>query len=109
MYLAHNLLTLVHDYEYKLSSILKQHNVTYADQTLMFRKVGADYFLNHMKIQRDYIFNILSKSGKKVFKKNYFQIDKFINFFRLSILNLIYKSRFGDDKTDARITRRHGT
>ena len=67
MYLAHNLLTLVHEYEYKLSEILKQHNLTYADQTLMLRKVGVDYFLNHMKIQREFIFDILRKSGIKTF------------------------------------------
>lgn len=64
MYLAHKLLTLTNEYEFKLLPILKKHNVTYADQTLMLRKVACEHFLNHMKIQRDIIFDILRKSGK---------------------------------------------
>lgn len=64
MYLAHNLITLTKEYEYKLLPILKQHNITYADQTLMLRKVGWEHFSNHMKIQRDIIFDILRKSGE---------------------------------------------
>ncbi|XP_043483050.1 centromere/kinetochore protein zw10 homolog [Leptopilina heterotoma] len=70
MYLAHKLLTLTNEYEFKLLPILKKHNVTYADQTLMLRKVACEHFLNHMKIQRDIIFDILRKSALATMKQS---------------------------------------
>lgn len=63
MYLAHQLLTLAHDYRDKFSKNLQRLNVTFADQILILRDVGSQYFLEHMKYQRNIIFDIIKDSG----------------------------------------------
>ncbi|XP_012252618.2 centromere/kinetochore protein zw10 homolog [Athalia rosae] len=63
MYLAHHLLVLTYQYKNKLPTVLLEHNVTYADQTLSLRSVGSEYFLGHMRYQRDVIIEILRESG----------------------------------------------
>ncbi|XP_078037414.1 zeste-white 10 kinetochore protein [Augochlora pura] len=63
MYLAHNLLTLGHEYRDKLPESLKDYNLVFADQILILRDVGSAYFLEHMKYQRNIIFDILKESG----------------------------------------------
>ncbi|XP_033336792.1 zeste-white 10 kinetochore protein [Megalopta genalis] len=63
MYLAHNLLTLGHEYRDKLPESLKDYNLAFADQILILRDVGSAYFLEHMKYQRNIIFDILKESG----------------------------------------------
>ncbi|XP_076655809.1 zeste-white 10 kinetochore protein [Halictus rubicundus] len=63
MYLAHHLLTLGHEYRDKLPESLKSYNLAFADQILVLRDVGSTYFLEHMKYQRNIIFDILKESG----------------------------------------------
>ncbi|XP_011500160.1 PREDICTED: centromere/kinetochore protein zw10 homolog [Ceratosolen solmsi marchali] len=62
-YLAHQLLTLPFKYNKKLQVHLHNFSMTYIDQVLLLREVGSKYFLNHMKYQRDIIFDILHESG----------------------------------------------
>lgn len=63
MYLAHHLLTLGFEYKDKLPKSLQNLNLTFADQVLVLRDVGSSYFLEHMKYQRNIIFDILKESG----------------------------------------------
>ncbi|XP_076628616.1 zeste-white 10 kinetochore protein isoform X1 [Colletes latitarsis] len=63
MYLAHHLLTLGHEYRDKLPESIQKYNLTFADQILILRNVGSTYFLEHMKYQRNIIFDILKESG----------------------------------------------
>ncbi|XP_012276555.1 centromere/kinetochore protein zw10 homolog [Orussus abietinus] len=63
MFLAHHLLTLAHEYRDKLPKILLKHNITYADQTTLLRKIGSQCFLEHMLYQRNIIIDILRESG----------------------------------------------
>ncbi|OAD61567.1 Centromere/kinetochore protein zw10 like protein [Eufriesea mexicana] len=63
MYLAHHLLTLGHEYRDKLPESLHHLNLTFADQVLILRDVGSSCFLEHMKYQRNIIFDILKESG----------------------------------------------
>ncbi|XP_071865112.1 zeste-white 10 kinetochore protein [Bombus fervidus] len=63
MYLAHHLLTLGHEYRDKLPESLHNLNLTFADQVLVLRDVGSSCFLEHMKYQRNIIFDILKESG----------------------------------------------
>ncbi|XP_034173768.2 zeste-white 10 kinetochore protein isoform X1 [Osmia lignaria lignaria] len=63
MYLAHHLLTLGYEYRDKLPEALKKSNLTFADQILVLRDVGSTCFLEHMKYQRNIIFDILKESG----------------------------------------------
>lgn len=63
MYLAHHLLTLAYEHEFKLHSISEKHNLTYVDQVLLLRSVGTEQFLNQMKNQRDSMLNILRDCG----------------------------------------------
>ncbi|XP_015431621.1 PREDICTED: centromere/kinetochore protein zw10 homolog [Dufourea novaeangliae] len=63
MYLAHHLLTLGHEYRDKLPESLQNYNLTFADQILVLRNVGSTCFLEHMKYQRNIIFDILKESG----------------------------------------------
>jgi centromere/kinetochore protein ZW10 len=66
MYLAHQLLTLM--YKYKKRLIHSQDfNLIYIDQVLLLRQVGSEYFLNHMKFQRNIISDILRESGMQIF------------------------------------------
>lgn len=66
MYLAHRLLVLSHEYKNKLPEVLRNHNVTYADQTLVLRSVGSECFLEHMRYQRNIIIDILRESGTAI-------------------------------------------
>lgn len=66
MYLAHHLLTLVYKYEDKLPAAIQKHNLTYTDQVLSLRSLGAKYFLNQMTYQRDIIYDIITESGKSL-------------------------------------------
>ncbi|XP_012142032.1 zeste-white 10 kinetochore protein [Megachile rotundata] len=63
MYLAHHLITLGHEYRDKLPESLHKLNLTFADQVLVLREVGSTCFLEHMKYQRNIIFDILKESG----------------------------------------------
>ncbi|XP_053979432.1 centromere/kinetochore protein zw10 homolog [Hylaeus volcanicus] len=63
MYLAHQLLTLAHEYRDKLPTSIQNYNLTFADQILILRNVGSACFLEHMKYQRNIIFDILKESG----------------------------------------------
>ncbi|XP_032666419.1 centromere/kinetochore protein zw10 homolog [Odontomachus brunneus] len=63
MYLAHHLLTLAHDYRDKFSKNLQKLNLTFADQVTVLRDVGSRYFLEHMRYQRNIIFDIIKDSG----------------------------------------------
>lgn len=63
MYLAHHLLTLAHDYRDKFSKNLQKLNLTFADQVTMLRDFGSQYFLEHMRYQRNIIFDIIKDSG----------------------------------------------
>lgn len=63
MYLAHHILTLGYEYRDKLPESLKKTNLTFADQILVLRDVGSACFLEHMKYQRNIIFDILKESG----------------------------------------------
>ncbi|CAK9795229.1 Centromere/kinetochore protein zw10 homolog [Anthophora quadrimaculata] len=63
MYLAHHLLTLAHEYRDNLPESLQNLNLTFADQVLVLRDVGSSWFLEHMKYQRNIIFDILKESG----------------------------------------------
>ncbi|XP_001605971.1 centromere/kinetochore protein zw10 homolog [Nasonia vitripennis] len=62
-YLAHHLLTLAYKYKSKMPNLLQEFSIIYSDQVLLLREVGSEYFLNHMKYQRDIIFEILRESG----------------------------------------------
>ncbi|KYN00573.1 PREDICTED: centromere/kinetochore protein zw10 homolog [Cyphomyrmex costatus] len=63
MYLAHHLLTLPHEYRNKLSKIVQKLNLTFADQVTILRDVGSQCFLDHMRYQRNIIFDIIKDSG----------------------------------------------
>lgn len=63
MYLAHHLLTLAHDCRDKFSKNLQKLNLTFADQVTVLRDVGSRYFLEHMRYQRNIIFDIIKDSG----------------------------------------------
>uniref|UniRef100_A0A0C9R4G9 Zw10_0 protein n=1 Tax=Fopius arisanus TaxID=64838 RepID=A0A0C9R4G9_9HYME len=63
MYFAHHLMTLGYEYQQKIPTHLEKHNVTYVDLTLKLRVVGAEYFMNHMKYQRNIITEIINDSG----------------------------------------------
>ncbi|KAM0735806.1 Centromere/kinetochore protein zw10-like protein [Formica fusca] len=63
MYLAHHLLTLAHEYKDKFSKNLQKMNLTFSDQVAIFREVGSQYFLEHMKYQKNIIFDIIKDSG----------------------------------------------
>nr|XP_011698225.1 PREDICTED: centromere/kinetochore protein zw10 homolog [Wasmannia auropunctata]XP_011698226.1 PREDICTED: centromere/kinetochore protein zw10 homolog [Wasmannia auropunctata] len=62
-YLAHHLLTLAHEYRDRFSKIVQKLNLTFADQIMILRDVGSQYFLDHMKYQRNIIFDIIKDSG----------------------------------------------
>ncbi|EFN64147.1 Centromere/kinetochore protein zw10-like protein [Camponotus floridanus] len=63
MYLAHHLLTLAHEYKDKFPKNLQKMNFTFSDQVVIFREVGSQYFLEHMKYQKNIIFDIIKDSG----------------------------------------------
>ncbi|XP_076174713.1 zeste-white 10 kinetochore protein isoform X2 [Ptiloglossa arizonensis] len=63
MYLAHHLLTLGHEYKDRLPESLQNKNLTFVDQILTLRNIGSTCFLEHMKYQRNIIFDILKESG----------------------------------------------
>ncbi|KAL6268596.1 hypothetical protein P5V15_001728 [Pogonomyrmex californicus] len=63
MYLAHHLLTLAHEYRDKLPKIIQKLNLTFADQVIILRDVGSQYFLDHMRYQTNIIFDIIKDSG----------------------------------------------
>lgn len=63
MYLAHHLLTLAHEYRDKFPKNLHKLNLTFSDQVTIFREVGSQYFLEHMKYQKNIIFDIIKDSG----------------------------------------------
>lgn len=63
MYLAHHLLTLAYEYKDKFSKNLQKMNLTFSDQVTIFREVGSQYFLEHMKYQKNIIFDIIKDSG----------------------------------------------
>ncbi|XP_018058497.1 PREDICTED: centromere/kinetochore protein zw10 homolog [Atta colombica] len=63
MYLAHHLLTLAHEYRDRLSKIVQRLNLTFADQVTILRDVGSQSFLDHMRYQRNIIFDIIKDSG----------------------------------------------
>ncbi|KYQ54748.1 Centromere/kinetochore protein zw10 like protein [Trachymyrmex zeteki] len=63
MYLAHHLLTLAHEYRDRLSKIVQRLNLIFADQVTILRDVGSQCFLDHMKYQRNIIFDIIKDSG----------------------------------------------
>ncbi|XP_074102438.1 zeste-white 10 kinetochore protein [Cotesia typhae] len=69
MYLAHNLMTLGHEYKAKLQK-LKNHNITYVDLTLKLRNIGSQTFLNHVKYQRGIITDIIKDSGLSQLAQN---------------------------------------
>ncbi|KAH0537771.1 centromere/kinetochore protein zw10 homolog [Cotesia glomerata] len=69
MYLAHNLMTLGHEYKAKLPK-LKNHNITYVDLTLKLRNIGSQTFLNHVKYQRGIITDIIKDSGLSQLAQN---------------------------------------
>ncbi|EZA57238.1 Centromere/kinetochore protein zw10-like protein [Ooceraea biroi] len=62
MYLAHHLLTLIHEYRDKFSRNLQRLNLSLADQVVVLRNVGSQCFLEHMKFQRNIIFDIIKDS-----------------------------------------------
>ena len=47
-----------------MPKLSQDFSMIYTDQSLLLREVGSQYFLNHMKYQRDMIFDILRESGK---------------------------------------------
>ena len=63
MYLAHHLLTLAHEYRDRLSKIVQRLNLTFADQVTILRDIGSQSFLDHMRYQRNIIFDIIKDSG----------------------------------------------
>ncbi|XP_024889791.1 centromere/kinetochore protein zw10 homolog [Temnothorax curvispinosus] len=63
MYLAHHLLTLAHEYRDRFSKIVQRLNLTFADQVMILRDVGSQCFLDHMRYQRNIIFDIIKDSG----------------------------------------------
>lgn len=64
MYFAHHLMTLSHEYKDQIPTHLEKHNVTFVDLTLTLRAVGTEYFMNHMKYQRNIIIEIIRDSGE---------------------------------------------
>lgn len=65
MYLAHHLLTLAHEYRDRFSENLQKLNLTFADQVTVLRDIGSEYFLAHMRYQRNIIFDIIKDSGSQ--------------------------------------------
>lgn len=63
MYLAHHLLTLAHEYRDRFSKNVQKYNLTFADQVTVLRDAGSQCFLEHMKYQRNIIFDIIKDSG----------------------------------------------
>lgn len=49
-----------------MPNLSQEFSMVYSDQALQLRQVGSEYFLNHMKYQRDIIFEILRESGMKL-------------------------------------------
>ncbi|XP_050455461.1 centromere/kinetochore protein zw10 homolog isoform X2 [Cataglyphis hispanica] len=47
----------------KFSKNLQKMNLTFSDQVTIFREVGSQYFLEHMKYQKNIIFDIIKDSG----------------------------------------------
>ncbi|XP_071454519.1 centromere/kinetochore protein zw10 homolog [Hetaerina americana] len=63
MYLAHHLLTLGHEYQDRLPSILQEQMTTFVDQVLVLRSIGTNIFLKQMQKQRDQLLEIVRDSG----------------------------------------------
>ncbi|KAL7305383.1 hypothetical protein TKK_0002126 [Trichogramma kaykai] len=63
IYLSHHLLLLSSKYKYRIPLQSQNFNFVYTDQSVLLRQVGTEYFLNHMKYQRDIIFGIIRESG----------------------------------------------
>lgn len=66
MYLAHKLVMLGFEYANRLPGVLQIHNITFADQIKVLRKIGAQHFLRHMTYQKNIIIEILRESGKSI-------------------------------------------
>ncbi|KAM8795659.1 centromere/kinetochore protein zw10 homolog [Eudromia elegans] len=62
MYIAHHLLTLGHQFRYRLSSILCDGTATFVDMVPGFRRLGMECFLAQMRVQKGEILERLSSA-----------------------------------------------
>ncbi|NXG63756.1 ZW10 protein, partial [Hemiprocne comata] len=62
MYIAHHLLTLGHQFRYRLTSILCDGAATFVDLVPGFRRLGMECFLAQMRVQKGEILERLSSA-----------------------------------------------
>ncbi|KAM9369899.1 centromere/kinetochore protein zw10 homolog [Phaethornis superciliosus] len=62
MYIAHHLLTLGHQFRYRLTSILCDGAATFVDLVPAFRRLGMECFLAQMRVQKGEILERLSSA-----------------------------------------------
>ncbi|NXF94253.1 ZW10 protein, partial [Eubucco bourcierii] len=62
MYIAHHLLTLGHQFHYRLTNILCQGAATFVDMVPGFRRLGMECFLAQMRVQKGEILERLSSA-----------------------------------------------
>ncbi|XP_025896051.1 centromere/kinetochore protein zw10 homolog [Nothoprocta perdicaria] len=62
MYIAHHLLTLGHQFRYRLTSILCDGTATFVDMVPGFRRLGMECFLAQMRVQKGEILERLSSA-----------------------------------------------
>uniref|UniRef100_A0A8C8B7V5 Zw10 kinetochore protein n=1 Tax=Otus sunia TaxID=257818 RepID=A0A8C8B7V5_9STRI len=62
MYIAHHLLTLGHQFRYRLTNILCDGAATFVDMVPGFRRLGMECFLAQMRVQRGEILERLSSA-----------------------------------------------
>ncbi|NXG53236.1 ZW10 protein, partial [Psilopogon haemacephalus] len=62
MYIAHHLLTLGHQFHYRLTNVLCQGAATFVDMVPGFRRLGMECFLAQMRVQKGEILERLSSA-----------------------------------------------
>ncbi|XP_033925476.1 centromere/kinetochore protein zw10 homolog isoform X2 [Melopsittacus undulatus] len=62
MYIAHHLLTLGHQFRYRLTNILCDGAATFVDMVPGFRRLGTECFLAQMRVQKGEILERLSSA-----------------------------------------------
>ncbi|NWW72055.1 ZW10 protein, partial [Climacteris rufus] len=74
MYIAHHLLTLGHQFRYRMTSVLCHEAATFVDLVPAFRRLGMECFLAQMRVQKGEILERLSSS------RNFSNMDDEENF-----------------------------
>ncbi|XP_074832959.1 centromere/kinetochore protein zw10 homolog isoform X2 [Carettochelys insculpta] len=74
MYIAHHLLTLGHQFRYRLANILYDGAATFVDLVPGFRRLGMECFLAQMRVQKGEILERLSSA------KNFSNMDNEENY-----------------------------